>query len=239
MKCLILAGGFATRLYPLTANKAKALIEYRGKPVITHLVERIPHSLEIMVSTNSKFEADFLLWNKSLKRPVEICIEEALNDDQKMGSIGAMDYWIRHKRISEDLLVMAADNYFEFDLNALVARFNKRNPLIAVHDVGDKDKACEVSRACQVGLVTLNEDRVVRLDEKPPEATSSIISTGIYLLPTRIFPRLAQYCAEGKRDNMGSFINFLLNEGEEVQAFVFSEPWIDIGEEIKKGNLSV
>jgi len=54
MKCLILAGGFGTRLYPLTLNKAKALLEYRGKPLLTHIVDKVPQAMDILVSSNKK-----------------------------------------------------------------------------------------------------------------------------------------------------------------------------------------
>jgi glucose-1-phosphate thymidylyltransferase len=239
MKCLILAGGFATRLFPLTINKAKALLEYKGKPVITHIIEKIPRSLEILVSTNRKFEADFRLWQKTIDQPVEICVEETVTDDQKKGAVGAIDFWIKSKTIDEDLLVIAADNYFEFDLTAFLSQFNGRNPLIAVYDVGDRDKACEIGKACQVGLVILEGHKVTRLDEKPLLPTSSIISSGIYILPSRIFPILASYSGQSKRDNLGSFISYLLNQGEEVQASVFTELWMDIGDEIKRGRVKV
>lgn len=238
MKCLILAGGFATRLYPLTINRAKALLEFRGEPVINHVVRRVPPGMDILVSTNKKFEGDFVRWQAGLGRKVELLIEDAVSDDQKKGAIGALDFWIKEKNIREDLLVIAADNYFELSLDDFIARFNGRHTLIAAHDVGDPCKACESCRNCQVGLVTLEGDRVVRLDEKPPEATSSIISTGIYVIPERVFPILSRYCSEGKRDNMGSFINYLVGV-DEVKAYSFTETWIDIGDEIKKGRLKV
>jgi len=80
MKCLILAGGFATRLYPLTINRAKALLAYGGKPVITHILDRIPRGVDVLVSTNKKFEVDFRDWQKTIDRDVEICIEDAMTD---------------------------------------------------------------------------------------------------------------------------------------------------------------
>jgi glucose-1-phosphate thymidylyltransferase len=238
MKCLILAGGFATRLYPLTENKAKALLEFRGKPVITHVVDRVPLNIAILVSTNKKFEADFLKWRQTLGRPVEMCIEAALTDTEKKGAVGAIDYWIKSKNITEDLVIIAGDNYFEFNLSDLIVKFNGRNPIIAAYDVGDKDKACEIGKACQLGLVILEKNRIVRFDEKPQEATSSILATGIYVLPPRIFPLLSQYCRESKRDNLGNFIAYLLDK-EEVHAHVFTGTWIDIGDEIKKGKLAI
>lgn len=235
MKCLILAGGFATRLYPLTLDKAKALLEFRGKPVISHVVNRVPEHIDILVSTNKKFEDDFINWQRELDRTVDICIEEAVTNEQKKGAVGAIDYWIKNRNINEDLLVIAADNYFELDLGEFLSHFNSANVLLAVHDVGDKNKACDIARACQVGLVITRGNTIVRFDEKPLKATSSIVATGIYLLPSRIFPILAEYCSENKRDNLGSFITFLLDKNEEVHAYTFTQIWVDIGEELKKG----
>jgi NDP-sugar pyrophosphorylase family protein len=76
------------------------------------------------------------------------------------------------------------------------------------------------------------------LDEKPPEATSSIIATGIYILPPVTFSILEKYCREGKRDNMGSFVSHLL-EKTAVLAFVFNGKWMDIGDEIGRGHIRV
>jgi glucose-1-phosphate thymidylyltransferase len=238
MKCLILAGGFATRLYPLTLNRAKALLEFRGRPVIDYIIERIPSYMDVLVSTNRKFEVDFLQWQKSLKREVEICIEDAVSDEQKKGAVGAVAHWITNKNMTDDLLLIAADNYFDLDLTDMTRRSSGRNATVAVYDVGEKEKACEVGQTCQVGLVTLEGSRIVRLDEKPPVPTSSIVATGIYILPARVFPLLFQYCREGKRDNLGSFIAYLL-EREQVDGYVFKGTWLDIGDEIRRGRLTV
>jgi glucose-1-phosphate thymidylyltransferase len=238
MKCLILAGGFATRLYPIVTNRAKALLEYNGKPIVTHIVNRVPNDIDIFVTTNKKFELDFHNWRKTIDKSVEICVEEAMDDGHKKGAVGAVDFWIKNKSIKEDLLVIAADNYFELDLTDLISKFSGSNVMIAVYDVGDKDKACEIGKECQTGLVILEGNKITRLDEKPPEATSSIVATGIYVLPSRIYPLLEQYCSEGNRDNLGSFVSYILDK-EEVNAYVFTDFWIDIGYEIQRGNLTV
>ena len=76
MKCLILASGFGTRMYPLTLTHAKALLPYKGKPMINHIVDKIPPGIEILVNVNKKFEDDFFQWKKRQHRNVIICVEE-------------------------------------------------------------------------------------------------------------------------------------------------------------------
>ena len=78
----------------------------------------------------------------------------------------------------------------------------------------------------------------IRFDEKPLHPTSSIVATGIYVLPQRVFPILSRYCSECKQDNLGSFVSYLLAE-DDVYAYVFSEIWRDIGDEIMQTLVSV
>ena len=137
MKCLILASGFGTRMYPLTLNHAKALLPYKGKPMINHIVDKIPPGIEILVNVNKKFEADFYQWQKLQARDIIICVEEVYSDEEKLGAIGSLAHWIREKNIGEDLLLFGSDNYFEFDLSRFIGAFNGNNVLVAVYDVGD------------------------------------------------------------------------------------------------------
>lgn len=219
----MLGGGFGTRLYPLTLNKAKVLLEFRGKPLISHIVERIPRGVDIMVSANRKFEADFRQWQESLKRQVEICVEDIWTDEQKMGAVGSLNFWIEQKEIDEDLLVIAGDNYFELDLPQFIAAYNGNNVLVAIYDIGDK------SKATQFGVVQVdNKNRIIKFEEKPPKPSSSLVATACYILPPHVFPILSQYCRQGKRDNLGAFIAYL-SEIEEVHAYAFTELWLDIG----------
>ncbi|GAI12819.1 unnamed protein product [marine sediment metagenome] len=222
MKCLILAGGFGTRLYPLTINRAKALLEYKGKPIISHIVDKIPKNIDIMVNTNKKFEADFHQWQRTINRKVEILVEEVLSEDQKLGAVGSLNFWIKNKPIAKDLLVIAGDNYFEFALAQFIASYDGKHTLVAVYDIGDKGKAS------QFGVVQLDGHRIAEFQEKPAEPQSSLVATACYIFPQRILPLLRQYCQRGKRDNLGSFIAYLIDK-DEVHAYPFTESWIDIG----------
>jgi glucose-1-phosphate thymidylyltransferase len=222
MKCLILAGGFGTRLYPLITNKSKALLEYKGKPLLSHIVSQIPPKMEILISTNLKFEADFRQWQKGAGRDTELCVEPTRTEEQKMGAVGSLNFWIDSKGITEDLLVIAGDNYFEFDLSQFIAAYNGNNTLVAVHDIGDR------SQASQFGVVRLDGDRLAGLEEKPAKPSSSLIATACYILPPRVFPLLSQYCSGSMRDNLGSFISHLIDV-DQVHGYLFTEPWFDIG----------
>jgi glucose-1-phosphate thymidylyltransferase len=219
---MILAGGFGTRLYPLTINKPKALLEYKGKPLLSHLVSRIPQNIDILITINMKFEANFRQWQRGMGRDTELCIEESLSHEQKIGAIGSLDFWIESKGIRDDLLVIAGDNYFEFDLSRFIAAYDGNNTLVAVHDIGDR------SQARQFGVVRLDGHRIVEFEEKPARPKSSLVATAGYILPPRVFPLLHQYCSGGKRDNLGSFISHLIAT-DEVYGYIFTEPWFDIG----------
>jgi glucose-1-phosphate thymidylyltransferase len=222
MKCLILASGFGTRLYPLTATKAKALLEYKGKALISHVADKIPQGIDILVNTNKKFEADFRRWQATLDRAVTLCVEPVFTEEQAFGPVGSLDYWIKAKNIAEDLLVVACDNYFEFDLRQFISTYTGKHTLVAVYDVGDK------SKAGQFGVVRLEGNRIIEFVEKPAKPKSSLVAIACYIFPPRIFPLLFQCCTEGKRDNLGNFISYLV-EVDKVQAYTFSDVWFDIG----------
>ncbi|MFC1992497.1 nucleotidyltransferase family protein [Chloroflexota bacterium] len=224
MKCLIMAGGFGTRLYPLTRYKAKALLEYEGKPLATYLVDQIPDNMDIMVTINARFVDEFINWQQSLDRKVELCVEEASHEEKKMGAVNSIHFWVNSKAIEDDLLIVAGDNYFGFDLRHFIAAYNGENALVAVNDIGDKEKAS------QFGVVRLKGNRIVGFDEKPSIAGSSLISTACYLLPPRIFPMLGQLCSTTLQDNLGNLIAYLIAR-DQVYAYIFNESWFDIGSE--------
>jgi glucose-1-phosphate thymidylyltransferase len=222
MKSLILASGFGTRLYPLTATKAKALLEYKGKAIISHIVDKVPENIDILVNTNKKFEADFRQWQGTIGRAVTLCVEPVFTEEQAFGAIGSLDYWIRTKKIDDDLLVIAGDNYFEFDIRRFIAAYNGKNTLVAVYDIGDK------TEAKRFGVVQLDGKRITKFVEKPAQPKSSLIAIACYIIPPRIFPLLFRYCDQDKRDNLGNFISYLV-ETDEVYAYTFSDTWFDVG----------
>jgi len=222
MKCLIMAGGFDTKIYPFTQSKAKALITYRGKPLLTHLIEKIPPRIGVMVSINNRFEADFRQWLLRTKTNAELLVEQQAFAGQKTGAISALNLWIRQMAITDDLLVIGGDNYFEFELCNFITAYDQKHTLVAVCDIGDKDKASHF------GVVELTGTKITSFNEKPKLPSTSLIATACYVFPPRIFPLLECYCAERRPDNLGDFIAYLV-VNDEVHGFTFKEPWFDIG----------
>ena len=222
MKCLLLASGFGTRLYPITENVAKGLLPYKGKPLINHLVEKIPKEMELYVNTNKRFESQFLNWQKSLDREVVLCVEPVFNKQQSLGAVGSLEYWVSENAICDDLIIFASDNYFEFDVSGFLSAFDGIHPLIAVYDITDKEAAR------QFGVVKLNGKKVAEFAEKPEKPESSLIATACYIFPSHVIPILHQFCRSGKRDNLGDFIKYLVDV-DLVNAYIFKELWFDIG----------
>ncbi|GAF67331.1 unnamed protein product, partial [marine sediment metagenome] len=154
MKCLLLASGFGTRLYPVTQKTSKGLLPYKGKPIISYIVEKIPEEIEIYVTTNKRFASQYKKWQKGLNRDINLFIEPVIKEEQSFGAVGSLEYWVNENGIFDDLLVIASDNYFDLDMKKFISCFNGRHTLIAVHDIINKDDAR------QFGVAKLSDKKV-------------------------------------------------------------------------------
>lgn len=223
MKAIILAGGFATRLWPLTENTAKPLLRVAGKPIISHIVERLPTDISIIVSTNSAFATDFEDWKKDFSdRDIEIFIEDATGEESKKGALAAVALVTETFDIQEDILVLAGDNLFFFDFQKFLQKADN-SPLLAAYDVGS------LSEAKKFGVVVPGKNQQVKeFQEKPENPKSTLVSTGCLFFPYRLLGELVQFSRE-HNDDLGGVFEHFLSIGEAVQYFDFSEKWFDIG----------
>jgi len=227
MKCLLLASGFGTRSYPVTVNLAKGLLPYQGKPVISHLVEKIPEEIRIHVTTNRRYESQFQNWQKTLGRNVALCVEPVFNERQSFGAVGSLEYWVKTNEVCDDLIVFASDNYFESDIREFILSFDGLHTLVAVYDVTNR------ADAQQFGVVKLSGKKVVELVEKPAEPKSSLVATACYIFPSRVLSLLSEYCSRGRKDNLGEFIAHLIR-CDEVHAHLFKGGWFDVGDALAR-----
>ncbi|MEQ1849278.1 MAG: NDP-sugar synthase [Candidatus Peribacteraceae bacterium] len=222
MKAFILAGGFATRLWPLTEKRAKPLLPVAGKPLVSYLAHQIPKDIPITLSTNAAFADDFGAWKKTVGRDVEILIEDAGHDSQKLGALGAVRAWILNQKIDDDILLLAGDNFVGCPMSQFLSAYKGRT-LIAGYDIGS------IEAASSFGTVVMNGDGTVQsFEEKPMNPRSTIISTGWSILPRATLPILTDY-AKTHPDNIGGIFEELLRQNTTIDCFTFTELWKDIG----------
>lgn len=223
MKALILAGGFATRLWPLSEKRTKPLLPVGGKPILSHLVEKIPLGLEIIVSTNEQFREHFEDWKEKISRKnLDILIEPSKSEKDKKGAVAAIGYALEQKNIADDLLVLAGDNLLDFDLGDFIKKF-KGNALVAVYDIGSKEAAKKF------GVLDIKDNKIIDFEEKPLHPKSSTVSTLCYILPKKTLGFLKKFAQKGK-DNAGDFIAYLVKDTPfDIEPFIFSGFWFDIG----------
>jgi glucose-1-phosphate thymidylyltransferase len=221
MKCIILAGGFATRLWPLTEKAPKPLLYLAGKPLISHILTKIPEDIDVYVSVNSAFSDQFEAWQKTEKRKVNIFVEDANFEDEKLGALYSVSYCIQQNKINDDVLLIAGDNFFGFKSDDFFASF-KGDPLIAVYDIKSREEAKSF------GVIVGKNSKVKQFMEKPQNPPSTLVSTGCYVIPKKCLAELHKY-AEVNRDDLGGIFEHFMSQGIDVDYFSFDQEWFDIG----------
>ena len=224
MKAFILAGGFATRLWPLTEKRAKPLLPLGGKPMLTHIVEDIPAEIPITVSTNAVFGDAMRRWKEGLPRAnLTVRVEQTENDDQKLGTLGAVSQWITEDGINDDILLLTGDNYFGFSMQRFLDAYEPGTALVAAFDIQDKELAKSFGT-----IVPGPHNTIAAFEEKPKNPQSTLVSTGASVLPSSVRAILLAF-AKIKPDNVGGIFEELLRLGTTVRLFTFTEPWFDVG----------
>lgn len=219
---LLLAGGFATRLWPLTEKRAKPLLPLAGKALIRHILDGLPEDFPVIISTNKQFEEDFLALKRQYpERDLEIFIEDSASDKQKKGALAATAMVIDHFGIKNPLLLIAGDNYFGFSLEDFWSAYQGRT-LLASYDT----KSLEAAR--QFGVLSVKDGKLDFFVEKPQDPPSTMISTGCYLFEPAHLPHIAEY-SRIAADNLGGIFEHLLQQEAHIDVFPFEEQWIDIG----------
>ena len=233
MNVLILAAGYATRLYPLTLNKAKPLLVVGGKPIIEWLVDNlcgIPDLETIYVVTNDKFAADFQAWSQSYQKrdpkfKFKVVNDGSTSDDDKLGAIGDINFVVTRENLSHtSLLVAAGDNLFTNSLADFVANATNTEVTIAVYDVGDTEAIKKY------GNVAVDAEGIItRFEEKPQKPQGTLAAIALYYYSPAVLSLLRTYLAAGNNaDQPGRFVQWLYTR-KPVKTFQIKGQWLDIG----------
>jgi len=228
MKAVVLAGGYATRLWPITKHRPKMFLPIGESTVVDRVFEELERDdriSEVFVSTNDRFADDFErhLADSDYEKPT-LSVEDTSEESEKFGVVGALAQLVDREDVDDDLLVIAGDNLISFDVSAFVDFFEDRAATtLAAYDVGSRE------RAKSYGLVELDGDRVVDFQEKPDDPNSTLVSIACYAFPADTLPDLETYlAADNNPDEPGWFLQWLQRR-QPVHAFSFDGAWFDIG----------
>lgn len=233
MKVIILAAGYATRLYPLTLTRAKPLLPVAGKPMIDYVLDNLAPMGgidRVYIVTNARFADQFQKWAddyRATKARLDFTIvnDGSTDDTNKLGAIGDLNLVIQREQIADDLVVVAGDNLFSEQLTGFGAFCRqKEEPVLAVYDVGSLEDIKKYN------AITFDHDgRITFFEEKPKQPTSTVTGIALYYYPKKTLPLIQQYIAEGNNpDQPGRLVQWLYPR---TPVYVWNVPglWYDIG----------
>lgn len=203
MKCIIVAAGYATRLYPLTENFPKPLLEVKGKPILDWLIEDIEEDIEeFIVVTNHKFFDHFLNWAKGKR--VKIIDDGTSSNETRLGAV--RDIELAARSVGSDCLVMAGDNLLDFSLKGFVNYALKKDTSCVMCHEENSLKALQ-----KTAVITVDEnDLITSYEEKPAEPKGDLAVPPFYFYKLEDLKRINEALAEGcGYDAPGSFAAWL------------------------------
>ncbi len=233
MKAIILAAGYGTRLGDVAKDFPKAFMKINNKPIINYALDRIneiPEIDKIIIITNNKFFSVFEEWKSQVlqEKPIVIVNDNTNSNEERLGALGDLIFAFDAENINNDILVLASDNLFDFNLR----EFSEKNR----DSVGVYELSKEIIKN-KYGVVEIDENgKMIGFQEKPEIPKTNFASTGIYLFKKETIPLIRKYAKEGHSlEGPGKLLEWLYKE-KDVYAHIFHGKWFDIGslEELEK-----
>jgi glucose-1-phosphate thymidylyltransferase len=233
MKLIILAAGYATRLYPLTLNQPKPLLHVAGKPMIEHLLDRLEpiESIDqIYIVTNAKFADHFQNWateyqSKHGSLNLTIVNDQSTDDSNKLGAIGDINLVLDREKIDDDIIVVAGDNFLSHSLEDFGTFCReKQAPVLAVYDIGNLDEVKKYN-----SIEVDSDGRILFFEEKPANPKSTLIGIALYYYPNSALSLIRQYVEEGNNpDQPGRLVEWMYRR---IPFYTWVVPglWYDVG----------
>ncbi len=233
MKLIVLAAGYATRLYPLTLHQPKPLLDVAGKPMLEHVLDNLAPVEEIdhvYVVTNAKFAGHFQRWadgyGAGRKGPAFTIINDGSTDDSnKLGAIGDLHLVLTKAEVDDDIIVVAGDNLFSEKLKEFGDFCREKGaPVLAVYDVGDLEAIKKYNSIDVDG-----DGRITFFEEKPANPKSTLTGIALYYYPKSALPLIRQYVEEGNNpDQPGRLVQWMYAR---TPFYTWRVPgiWYDVG----------
>ena len=233
MKVIILAAGYATRLYPLTLTQPKPLLPVAGKPMVEYVLDNlapIGGIDRVIVVTNAKFAGHFQKWAdnyRATKSKLNFTVvnDGSTDDSNKLGAIGDIHYVIQKENVDDDIIIVAGDNLFSDKLGDFGKFIREKNaPVLAVYDVGNLE---EIKKYNSISID--GQGKITFFEEKPKEPKSTLTGIALYYYPRTTLALIKQYIAEGNNpDQPGRLVQWLYPR---TPVYTWRVPglWYDIG----------
>lgn len=226
MKCLILAAGYATRLYPLTENFPKPLLKIKEKPILDWLIEDL-NSLNVIdeyyVVTNHRFINEFNKWNHYSN--LKTIDDGTTENDKRLGAVKDIELAIKLENINDDLLIMAGDNLLDFSLKSFIDYSKNKNTSCVLRFFQN-----DINKLQRTGVAQINNDGlIISMEEKPKEPKSNWTIPPFYIIKKEDL-RYVEEAINNKVnvDAPGSFIAYLASKTN-VYACIMDGNRYDIG----------
>ncbi len=212
MKCLILAAGYATRLYPLTRDFPKPLLEVKGRPILDWLIGDLEPSGRIesyAVVSNHRFAPIFSKWAQAWHGKVVVVDDGTSSNETRLGAVRDVQFAIESLAIDDDLLVIAGDNLLDFSLRRFLDYAATKGTSCVMRYYEPDER-----RLCKCGVISLGEDDlVVSMEEKPENPATHWCCPPFYFYARRDIPLVGQGISAGcGTDAPGSFIAWLCSQ---------------------------
>lgn len=226
MTCIILAAGYATRMYPLTLNFPKPLLEVGGKKIIDWLLDDIQSAgvERTIVITNHKFFNQFKEWADT-KNNVTVIDDGSTDNDNRLGAVKDIEFAVDKENIDDDLIILAGDNVLDFSFKGFIDYAKEKNTTcIMRHEQKD------ISKLRKTGVITIdNDDRVTSMEEKPEMPKSNWAVPPFYYYTKEDAKLIKEGINDGcGTDAPGSFISWLVKK-RPVHAYLMKGNRYDVG----------
>ncbi len=226
MVSIILAAGYATRMYPLTLNFPKPLLPVGGKSIIDWLSDDISScGIErIHVVTNHRFYQMLLDWSRK-KTNITVLDDGTDTNDTRLGALRDIEYVIEKEKIDDDILVLAGDNVLDFSFSSFISYFRRKGTSCVM-----RHYESDVEKLRKTGVCTIDgNDRITSMEEKPQEPESNWAVPPFYIYKREDLPLLKKAISDGiSTDAPGSFVTYLSSHST-VSAFEMPGRRYDVG----------
>lgn len=224
MKCLLLAAGYATRLYPLTENFPKPLLEVKGKTILNWLIDDLKDIDEFVVISNHKFSSMFVNWANKQNKKIIVIDDGTTTNETRLGAVKDIEYALDKVGYNDDCLVLAGDNVLDFSIQKFIDYAKNKNTSCVMRYYEENKEKIKKSAALE-----LDGDLVVNMEEKPANPKSNWCCPPFYFYKKEDISLIKKAISEGcGTDAPGSLTMWMLKHSK-IHAMEMPGKRYDIG----------